>query len=46
MFLVTILHPETFKLVRRSFHYLEDAENFCDYCSNCGLAIWELVLCD
>lgn len=42
MFLVTLFNPETAKLVRKTFHVLHDAEEYCDYCFNCGLAVWSL----
>jgi hypothetical protein len=42
MFLVMVLNPTTCKYVRRVFHHLSDAEEFCEYCNSNGIPAIEL----
>lgn len=47
MFMVTMLHTNAgCKLVRKVFHHLIDAEEFCDYHYNHGWTIWEMCRVD
>ena len=47
MFMVSMFHTKNgCRLVRRCFHSLSDAEDFCDYHYNLGWTIFELVVCD
>lgn len=42
MFLVTLICPWNAKLFRKVFHYLNDAENYCDYSASVGWGVWSL----
>lgn len=47
MFLLSMFHTNAgCKLVRKVFHCLSDAEEFCDYHHNLGWTIWELEKVD
>jgi hypothetical protein len=46
MFLVTLIDPRIHKLIRRAFHYLEDAEQYCDYKAFIGYYVCSLERCD
>ena len=46
MFLVTLINPKVHKLIRKAFHYLEDAEQYCDWYAFQGHYVCSLEKCD
>lgn len=46
MFLVTLINPAVHKLIRKAFHYLEDAEQYCNYSAWQGFYVCSLEKCD
>ena len=46
MFLVTLIDPAIHKLIRKVFHYLNDAEEYCDFYASCGYYVCSLEKCD
>ena len=47
MFLVTMYHvKDDCRRVRKTFHSLHDAEEYCDYYANKGWEIYSLECCD
>lgn len=46
MFLVTLINPKIHKLIRKTFHHLADAEQYCAYSAFVGFYVCSLEKCD
>jgi hypothetical protein len=43
MWLITIIMQDGRK-ARKVFSRMNEAKQFCDYCTQCGLQVWECVI--